>query len=47
MLQAKWDVTKKSDGYKQTCELLVEGWERTHPRGILGAVSAASKALGK
>jgi hypothetical protein len=47
MLQEKWDATIKTDEYKQTCLLLVEGWEFTHPRGILGAVSAASKALGK
>lgn len=47
MLQAKWDVAKTSDEYKQTCLLLVEAWDAAHPRGILGAVSAASKALGK
>jgi hypothetical protein len=47
MLQEKWNVAKTSDGYKQTCLLLVEAWDATHPRGILGAVSAASKALGK
>jgi len=47
MLQEKWDVTKKSDGYKQTCEYLVDVWMITHPQGILGAAQAISQALDK